>query len=115
RCRMVRCLGSPGGHLIPYFFTSVMAPCALQDASLQEAIDAPRHSLQDGVLALEHQPNAEVSQLIDERGWQAQVTTRADAVFGSVQALEINYDQGTVIGAQDSRRDADFGVTDVEE
>lgn len=67
------------------------------------------------MLALEEQPSAEVSDLMRQRGWQPQVTTRADAVFGSVQALEINYDDGSVIGAIDSRRDADFAVVDVEE
>ncbi|WP_022869606.1 gamma-glutamyltransferase family protein [Yaniella halotolerans] len=113
--RVVMGIGTPGGHQIPNILTSVMVPWALHDAPLQEAIDAPRHSLQDGVLAMEQEPSAEVSDLIDDRGWEAQVTTRADAVFGSVQALEINYEDGSVIGAQDSRRDADFAVTDVEE
>lgn len=113
--RVVLGIGTPGGHQIPNILTSVMVPWALQDAPLQEAIDAPRHSLQDGVLAMEQEPSAEVSDLIAQRGWEAQVTTRAEAIFGSVQALEINYEDGSVIGAQDSRRDADFAVTDVEE
>lgn len=113
--RVVLGIGTPGGHQIPNILTSVMVPWALQDAPLQEAIDAPRHSLQDGVLALEQEPSADVAELIDEHGWEPQVTTRADAVFGSVQALEIDYEDGSVIGAKDARRDADFAVTDVAE
>ena len=113
--RVVMGIGTPGGHQIPNILTAVMVPWALQSTPLQEAVDAPRHSLQDGVLALEEQPSAEVSDLMRQRGWQPQVTTRADAVFGSVQALEINYDDGSVVGAIDSRRDADFAVVDVEE
>lgn len=108
-------IGTPGGHQIPNILTAVMVPWGLQDAPLQEAIDAPRHSLQDGVLAMEQEPSQEVTELLGERGWEPQVTTRADAVFGSVQALEINYDDGTVIGATDSRRDADYAVADVVE
>ncbi|MDN6411582.1 MAG: gamma-glutamyltransferase [Yaniella sp.] len=113
--RVVLGIGTPGGHQIPNILTSVMIPWGLQDAPLQEAIDAPRHSLQDGVLAMEQEPSAEVTELIGQRGWEPQVTTRADAVFGSVQALEIDYENGSGSGAKDSRRDADYSVTDVAE
>lgn len=110
--RAVLGIGTPGGHQIPNILTAVMVPWGLQDAPLQDAVDAPRHSLQDGVLAMEQEPKQEVSELIRERGWDLQVTTRADAVFGSVQALEIDYDDNSVIGAKDSRRDADFEIVD---
>ena len=110
--RVVLGIGTPGGHQIPNILTSVMVPWALQDASLQEAVDAPRHSLQDGTLAMEEEPNQEVNELLAQRGWDVRVTTRADAVFGSVQALEIDYDTGEVIGARDTRRDADFAVAE---
>lgn len=110
--RAVLGIGTPGGHQIPNILTAVMVPWGLQDAPLQDAVDAPRHSLQDGVLAMEQEPKQEVSELIRERGWDLQVTTRADAVFGSVQALEIDYDDKSVIGAKDSRRDADFEIVD---
>jgi gamma-glutamyltranspeptidase/glutathione hydrolase len=111
--RVVLGIGTPGGRQIPNILTSVMVPWALQDMPLQEAVDAPRHSLQDGTLALEQEPDQEVSDLIAQRGWDVQVTTRAEAVFGSVQALEIDYETGEVIGARDTRRDADFAVADV--
>jgi gamma-glutamyltranspeptidase/glutathione hydrolase len=113
--RVVMGIGTPGGRTIPNILTSVMVPWALQDAPLQEAIDAPRHSLQDGVLAVEQEPTQEVRDLIDQRDWELQTTTRADAVFGSVQALEIDYDEASVIGAKDSRRDAEFAIADVKD
>ena len=113
--RVTMGIGTPGGHQIPNILTAVMVPWALQDAELQEAVDGPRHSLQDGVLALEDAPSAEVMELMNQRGWEPQVTTRADAVFGSVQALEIDYETGSVIGAVDARRDADFAVADVDD
>src|SRR5699024_3628979 len=59
--RVVMGIGTPGGHQIPNILNSVLVPWALQDASLQEAIDAPRHSLQDGVLALEGEPSPDVA------------------------------------------------------
>ncbi|MFB0836160.1 gamma-glutamyltransferase [Arthrobacter halodurans] len=108
--RAVLGLGSPGGHQIPNILTGVLVPWALQGASLQEAVDAPRHHLQDGVIALEREPGESLGGFIRSRGWEQQVTTRQDAVFGSVQALEIDYDSGTITGATDSRREAAFKV-----
>ncbi|NUL44686.1 hypothetical protein F7P69_05680 [Cellulosimicrobium funkei] len=108
--RVVMGLGSPGGQVIPAILAAVMVPWALQDAPLQEAIDSPRHYLQDGVLSLEEQPAQDVAALIRQRGWQPRVTERADAVFGSVQALEIDYEAGTITGAKDSRREGDVAV-----
>lgn len=108
--RVVMGLGSPGGQAIPSILAGVLVPWALQGAPLQEAVDAPRHYLQDGVLALEEQPAGGVPALIRQRGWQPRVTERADAVFGSVQALEIDYEDGTVTGATDSRREGDVDV-----
>ncbi|WP_313816628.1 gamma-glutamyltransferase [Citricoccus sp.] len=108
--RVVMGLGSPGGQVIPSILATVMVPWALQEMPLQEAVDSPRHYLQDGVLSLEEQPAQDVAALIRQRGWQPRVTERADAVFGSVQALEIDYETGTITGAQDSRREGDVAV-----
>ncbi|GER23131.1 gamma-glutamyltransferase [Zafaria cholistanensis] len=110
--RVVMGLGSPGGHQIPNILAGVLVPWALQDASLQKAVDAPRYHLQDGVLAVERDPSPELSQLIQSRGWQLQRTRRQDAVFGSVQALQIDYDSGRITGARDTRREADFAIAE---
>jgi gamma-glutamyltranspeptidase / glutathione hydrolase len=108
--RVVMGLGSPGGHQIPTILANVVVPWALQGVPLQEAVDSPRHHLQDGVLALEDEPSAELAGLIRQRGWQPQVTERSEAVFGSVQALEIDYGSGTITGARDARREADVRI-----
>ncbi|MET1035890.1 MAG: gamma-glutamyltransferase [Arthrobacter sp.] len=110
RGRVVVGLGSPGGHQIPNILAGVLVPWALQGASLQEAVDAPRHHLQDGVLALEREPAADVARLARARGWETRVTERRDAVFGSVQALEIDYAARSVTGADDARREAGHDV-----
>lgn len=108
--RVVMGLGTPGGHQIPSILANVMVPWALQDAPLQEAVDSPRHHLQDGVLTLETEPPADLAQLIAERGWQTRLTQREDAIFGSVQALEIDYENRTITGAKDTRREGDVQI-----
>ncbi|MCY1160093.1 MAG: hypothetical protein MOP51_3118, partial [Citricoccus sp.] len=67
--RPVLGLGSPGGHQIPNILSGVLVAWALQDAPLQEAVDAPRYHLQDGVLAVEQEPSGDLARLIDERDW----------------------------------------------
>lgn len=111
--RPVLGLGSPGGHQIPNILSGVLVAWALQDAPLQEAVDAPRYHLQDGVLAVEQEPSGDLARLIDERKWELQRTERDQAIFGSVQALEIDYATGEVTGATDSRREADVEIADV--
>jgi gamma-glutamyltranspeptidase / glutathione hydrolase len=110
--RPVLGLGSPGGHQIPNILSGVLVSWGLQDAPLQEAIDAPRYHLQDGVLAVEQEPSGDLARLIDERDWQLQRTERDQAIFGSVQALEIDYGTGEVTGATDSRREAAVEIAD---
>ncbi|MDI3331323.1 MAG: gamma-glutamyltransferase [Micrococcus sp.] len=110
--RPVLGLGSPGGHQIPNILSGVLVTWALQDASLQEAVDAPRYHLEDGVLAVEQEPSGELARLIDQRDWTLQRTEREQAIFGSVQALEIDYASGEITGATDSRREADVAIAD---
>ena len=110
--RPVLGLGSPGGHQIPNILTGVLVTWGLQGAPLQEAVDAPRFHLQDGVLAVEHEPSAELAELVRSRDWELQRTEREQAIFGSVQALEIDYESEQITGAKDSRREADFSVAE---
>jgi gamma-glutamyltranspeptidase/glutathione hydrolase len=110
--RPVLGLGSPGGHQIPNILSGVLVAWGLQGASIQEAVDAPRYHLQDGVLAVEQEPSGDLARLIEERDWDLQRTEREQAIFGSVQALEIDYGTGEISGATDSRREADVAIAD---
>ncbi|QCU78734.1 hypothetical protein E7744_11695 [Citricoccus sp. SGAir0253] len=112
--RPVLGLGSPGGHQIPNILSGVLVAWGLQDAPLQEAVDAPRYHLQDGVLAVEQEPSGDLARLIEERDWEVQRTEREEAVFGSVQALEVDYETGRITGATDARREADVAIADVQ-
>lgn len=106
RGRPVLGLGTPGGHQIPNILAGVLVPWALGGATLQEAVDAPRHHLQDGVVALEEAPSRDLAARLRSKGWRPQVTARKDAVFGSVQALQIDYATGRITAATDTRREA---------
>jgi gamma-glutamyltranspeptidase / glutathione hydrolase len=110
--RPVLGLGSPGGHQIPNILSGVLVSWGLQGAPIQEAVDAPRYHLQDGVLAVEQEPSGDLARLIEERDWELQRTEREQAVFGSVQALEIDYGTGEITGATDRRREADVAIAD---
>jgi gamma-glutamyltranspeptidase / glutathione hydrolase len=110
--RPVLGLGSPGGHQIPNILSGVLVSWGLQDAPIQDAVDAPRYHLQDGVLAVEQEPSGDLARLIEERDWELQRTAREQAVFGSVQALEIDYGTGEITGATDRRREADVAIAD---
>ncbi|XKH53997.1 gamma-glutamyltransferase [Citricoccus nitrophenolicus] len=112
--RPVLGLGSPGGHQIPNILTGVLVAWGLQGATLQEAVDAPRFHLQDGVLAVEEEPSAQLAELIAGRDWELRRTERDQAIFGSVQALEIDYETGQITGAKDSRREADVAIADAD-
>ncbi|MFC4372371.1 gamma-glutamyltransferase family protein [Citricoccus nitrophenolicus] len=112
--RPVLGLGSPGGHQIPNILTGVLVAWGLQGATLQEAVDAPRFHLQDGVLAVEEEPSPGLAELIRSRNWELQRTERDQAIFGSVQALEVDYETGQITGARDSRREADVAIADAD-
>ncbi|WP_417235772.1 gamma-glutamyltransferase family protein [Arthrobacter sp.] len=112
--RVVMGIGTPGGQQIPNILSSVLVPMLLQDQPLSKAIDAPRFHLQGGILAVGGKANQEVRSLARANGWKVRETTRSEGVFGSVQALWLDYGNGTVDGAPDPRRDAGYAVAAVE-
>ncbi|WP_341360983.1 gamma-glutamyltransferase [Georgenia sp. M64] len=109
--RPVLGVGTPGGHQIPTILANVLARWALHDQPLEDAVAAPRFHLQDGTLTLEEPPSPELSARLDDLGWASDVVTVEEAVFGSVQALEVDHDSGEITGAEDNRREATFAVT----
>ena len=49
---------------------------------------------------------------LEDMGWQTEVWPDEMASFGSVQPLEIDYDAGTVSGADDPRREGAHAIID---
>ncbi|UFU03002.1 gamma-glutamyltransferase [Ruania suaedae] len=110
--RPVLGIGSPGGRQIPNILATVITRWALHGQSLEEAVAAPRFILDGTVLVTERQPPAEVTSQLNALGWSVEVVPAADAVFGSVQALEVDHESGQVRGAADERREADVEIAE---
>lgn len=102
--RPVLVVGTPGGRQIPNTTATVVTRWALHGQGLEQAITAERFHLTGGELRLESDRlRAELAAL----GYTVRVTgPAARPNYGSVQALEIDWEAGTVSGVADHRRSA---------
>jgi gamma-glutamyltranspeptidase/glutathione hydrolase len=104
--RPVLVVGTPGGRQIPSTTASVVARWALHGQPLETAVPAGRFILSDGRLRLER---PELADPVRALGYPVEVADGAErAGFGSVQALAVDWDRGTVSGYADDRRSAGF-------
>ena len=110
--RPVLAAGSPGGHQILNILGTVLAQWGLQGRTLEEAIATPRFRAEEDTLYIEESTPAELVEELEDSGWQTEVWPDAMASFGSVQPLEIDYDDGTVSGADDPRREGAHAIID---
>lgn len=107
--RPVLGLGSPGGPRIPNVLAKAIVAWGLQDQPLVDVIEAPRFHVEGTALTVE--PGlAGLAGELRSRGWRAVQERASPLYFGSVQALEIDYEAGEVRGATDPRREADHRV-----
>ena len=106
--RPVLVIGTPGGRQIPNTTAQVVTMWALHRVSLEEAVRADRFLLADGELRTE---SDRLAAELKARGYPVRVTpAQSKADWGSVQALEIDWDAGTVSGVADTRRSAGVEV-----
>lgn len=113
--RPVLGLGTPGGANILSILGNTLSRWALQGQSLEDAVAAPRFRLDSasGSLLVEQALlDDPVADQLPELGWPTQ--TAAEGLFGSVNALEIDWEQGTVSGPTDYRLEAGVVVSDAE-
>lgn len=111
--RPVLGLGTPGGANILSILANALSRWVLQGQSLEEAVAAPRFRLDasSGTLLVEPgMMDSPVGSQLSGLGWPVQ--TSAEGLFGSVQALQVNYDDGTVGGPTDSRLEAGTLIRD---
>lgn len=107
--RPVLGLGSPGGPRIPNILAAAIARWGMHDQELEQVVEAPRFHVEGTTLAVE----SGYAGLRDEllaRGWADLTEPAGRLYFGSIQALEIDYDDGELRGATDPRREADHRI-----
>jgi len=112
--RPVLGIGSPAGERIPMILTNVLTRWGLYGQDLQTAVDAPRFHAAGRALDMERKPSSDGLKTLKQMGYK--VTAPIPAYFyfyGSVQAIEVDWDAHTVSGAQDSRREAAFDLAPV--
>lgn len=107
--RPVLGLGSPGGPRIPNTLAGALNRWALHDQQLTEVVEAPRHHVDGTTLDVEGDLEGLRDDLLG-RGWTAVDAPGSRLHFGSIQALEIDYEAGEVRGASDPRREADHRI-----
>ncbi|WP_120004462.1 gamma-glutamyltransferase family protein [Nesterenkonia muleiensis] len=108
--RPVMAIGSPGGiQLIPALST-VITQWTLHGSDLQAAVNSARYRSEGNLLYLEEGQLTGIHTELNNLGWQIQPWPRP--YFGSVQALTIDYDTGTITGADDPRRAGTHRIMD---
>ncbi len=107
--RPVLGLGSPGGARIPNVLAATIARWALHGESLEETVAAPRFHVEGTSVDVESGYLGLRDDLL-ARGWAEVTEPPGRLYFGSVQALEVDYDAGELRGATDGRREADHRI-----
>lgn len=103
--RVALVVGSPGGRQIPNTLASVITLWGLHGLPLDQAVSAPRFQLLgNGALQLESDAAAGA---LRAAGYPVQVVTTS-GLYGSAQALAVDWDAGTITGHADTRRAAGF-------
>ena len=107
-------IGTPGGPQIPNILATVLIQWGLQDAELEEALATPRFRFDSGddLLEIEELPSGTEREALEDLGWELEESPPEWAVFGSVQALEVDYGTGEVAGADDPRREGAHTVVE---
>ncbi|GGK70823.1 gamma-glutamyltranspeptidase [Ornithinimicrobium pekingense] len=107
--RPVLVIGTPGGQQIPNTIAAVVLRRLLHDEPLEDLVAAPRFIYTGGELVLETDDNAAE---LREMGYAVRVVDPAlRSDFGSVNALEVDWDARTVSSVADPHRSAGFRVT----
>lgn len=102
--RPVLVIGTPGGRQIPNTTAQVVTLWALHGQELDQAVPAERFMLTDGQMRLE---SDRLRADLETRGYKVRVTApEYRANYGSVQALEVDWEARRVHGVADTRRSA---------
>lgn len=102
-------IGTPGGSRIPMMLTEVLVRHLLFKDSLQDAIDAPRFSIENNDLYTEFQYPTSVREELEGMGYD--VKEKSSAIYyGGIQAIVIDQKNNRIYGAADPRRQGTWKV-----
>jgi len=102
-------IGTPGGSRIPMMLTEVLVRHLLFKDSLQDAIDAPRFSIENNHLYTEFQYPMSVREELEGMGYD--VKEKSSAIYyGGIQAIVIDQKNNRIYGGADPRRQGTWKV-----
>jgi gamma-glutamyltranspeptidase/glutathione hydrolase len=102
-------IGTPGGSRIPMMLTEVLVRHLLFKDSLQDAIDAPRFSIENNHLYTEFQYPTSVREELEGMGYD--VKEKSSAIYyGGIQAIVIDQKNNRIYGGADPRRQGTWKV-----
>ena len=102
-------IGTPGGSRIPMMLTEVLVRHLLFKDSLQDAIDAPRFSIENNHLYTEFQYPTSVREELEGMGYDVEEKS-SSIYYGGVQAIVIDQKDNVIYGGADPRRQGTWKV-----
>ncbi|SDC92999.1 gamma-glutamyltransferase 1 Threonine peptidase. MEROPS family T03 [Priestia aryabhattai B8W22] len=102
-------IGTPGGSRIPMMLTEVLVRHLLFKESLQDAIDAPRFSIENNHLYTEFQYPTSVREELEGMGYDVEEKS-SSIYYGGVQAIVIDQKDNVIYGGADPRRQGTWKV-----
>ncbi|AVX07219.1 gamma-glutamyltransferase [Priestia megaterium] len=102
-------IGTPGGSRIPMMLTEVLVRHLLFKESLQDAIDAPRFSIENNHLYTEFQYPTSIREELEGMGYDVEEKS-SSIYYGGVQAIVIDQKDNVIYGGADPRRQGTWKV-----
>lgn len=103
-------IGSPGGHQILNILGTVLTQWGLQGNDLDSVMETPRFRAEGDTLYLEASHTGDQVTALEELGWSTEIWPDEQASFGSVQLLEVDYDNGQLNSVDDPRREGAHSI-----
>lgn len=94
--------GVMGGSYQPMGHLSVAINRLIYEMDVQEALDFPRYFHDNGVLSIEDGVDSDIAHALQRKG---HVVAQAEEPLGGGQMIEVDWKNGTLIGASDPRKD----------
>jgi gamma-glutamyltranspeptidase / glutathione hydrolase len=105
-------IGTPGGRRIPNITAQVLVRWAAHGEDLQDATLGPRFHLERRTLEVEEDPSNGVASDLTAVGYEVTTFVPTTEYYGGVQALLVDWDDGSIEGVEDVRREGTWEASD---